>query len=412
MPLTNPKYLTLVGPKLIQVLTLNQITKWSDHSPPLPRDFPHNLRHCCLPWSLWPGLALHIWHRWALRSQGLHGSDRLYMETCRDNSSWELYIWSTSQYRSFTGMSHFLHEVQTGILVVITFIMKYISHPSGCWVLQSPPRETKTKKAEHNLSLAGLPGSSRSEVRKFSWLQISNYHFSSVVGNFQETQVAVVHFIGASMAFGLGTIYLWMQASVEITNPCPGKRGGGTEGKLFVLQVYFSFLMEPPSCPRLVSWGRVLLALLDSLSLVTTVLAGFIAMLVLEWHGWVTSHLVFIFFTVLFKARTQILIIGVKVKRKYNFNKLKYLQTENPGWALHIASTASEWIMFISFDIFLLTFWPDFSSLSLNIKCDNKHEIINQLWHKSISSLYYLSASSPELSVVTSRRSLCWKWLM
>ena len=43
--------------------------------------------------------------------------------------------------------------------------------------------------------------------------------------------MAVVHFIGASMAFGLGTIYLWMQASVEITNPCPGKRRGRIEEK-------------------------------------------------------------------------------------------------------------------------------------------------------------------------------------
>ena len=38
----------------------------------------------------------------------------------------------------------------------------------------------------------------------------------SIVGNFQETQVALVHFIGASLAFGLGTLYLWMQAVVAV----------------------------------------------------------------------------------------------------------------------------------------------------------------------------------------------------
>ena len=33
----------------------------------------------------------------------------------------------------------------------------------------------------------------------------------SIVGNFQETSVVVAHFIGASLCFGLGTIYLWIQ---------------------------------------------------------------------------------------------------------------------------------------------------------------------------------------------------------
>ena len=110
----------------------------------------------------------------------------------------------------------------------------------------------------------------------------------------------------------------------------------------------------------------------------------------IRWNQGTTSRwpLVFLFLTILLKARTQITISGMKVKMENNFNKLKYLQTENPGWALHITSTASEWIMFISFDIFLLTFWQDFSSLSLNINCDNKHEIINKLWHKILSTIY------------------------
>ena len=100
------------------------------------------------------------------------------------------------------------------------------------------------------------------------------------------------------MAFGLGTIYLWMQASVEITNPCPGKRKrrgrieektGGNSGSpmIFVGQVYFTFLVAPPSYPGLITWARVWLALLDSLCLVATVLSGFTAWLVLECHGWV-----------------------------------------------------------------------------------------------------------------------------
>ena len=56
------------------------------------------------------------------------------------------------------------------------------------------------------------------------------------------------------------------------------------------LQVYFSFLLPPPSYPRLVTWTRVLLALLDSLSLLTTVISGATASLISEWHGWVRYH--------------------------------------------------------------------------------------------------------------------------
>ena len=35
--------------------------------------------------------------------------------------------------------------------------------------------------------------------------------YCSMVGNFQETTVSSVHFIGASLCFGLGTIYIWIQ---------------------------------------------------------------------------------------------------------------------------------------------------------------------------------------------------------
>ena len=36
----------------------------------------------------------------------------------------------------------------------------------------------------------------------------------SIVGNFQETSVMVAHFVGASLSFGLGTVYLWIQVLV------------------------------------------------------------------------------------------------------------------------------------------------------------------------------------------------------
>lgn len=36
----------------------------------------------------------------------------------------------------------------------------------------------------------------------------------SIVGNFQETNVRIVHFIGAFCCFGCGTLYFWMQALI------------------------------------------------------------------------------------------------------------------------------------------------------------------------------------------------------
>ena len=56
------------------------------------------------------------------------------------------------------------------------------------------------------------------------------------------------------------------------------------------MQVYFTFVLPPPSSAGLISWSRLALALLDSLSLVATVLSGFTAWLVLEWHGWVRGE--------------------------------------------------------------------------------------------------------------------------
>ena len=36
-----------------------------------------------------------------------------------------------------------------------------------------------------------------------------------MVGNFQESQVAFIHFLGATLCFGLGTVYLWTQVNTD-----------------------------------------------------------------------------------------------------------------------------------------------------------------------------------------------------
>lgn len=43
------------------------------------------------------------------------------------------------------------------------------------------------------------------------WVGFASCLGCSIVGNFQETNVRMVHFVGAFCCFGFGTIYFWMQ---------------------------------------------------------------------------------------------------------------------------------------------------------------------------------------------------------
>lgn len=46
------------------------------------------------------------------------------------------------------------------------------------------------------------------------WLGIGSCLGCSIVANFQETNVRIMHYIGALTCFGLGTAYFWLQASL------------------------------------------------------------------------------------------------------------------------------------------------------------------------------------------------------
>ena len=43
------------------------------------------------------------------------------------------------------------------------------------------------------------------------WLGILGALGVSIVGNFQETEVEIIHFGGAALCFGFGAVYLWIQ---------------------------------------------------------------------------------------------------------------------------------------------------------------------------------------------------------
>jgi hypothetical protein len=47
------------------------------------------------------------------------------------------------------------------------------------------------------------------------WTGLLSCFGLSLVANFQETNVIVVHLTGAFLCFGLGTLYVWLQVSIR-----------------------------------------------------------------------------------------------------------------------------------------------------------------------------------------------------
>lgn len=47
------------------------------------------------------------------------------------------------------------------------------------------------------------------------WLGFTACFGLSLVANFQETNVIAVHFLGAVLCFGVGTIYFWVQVRLN-----------------------------------------------------------------------------------------------------------------------------------------------------------------------------------------------------
>jgi len=147
-----------------------------------------------------------------------------------------------------------------------------------------------------------------SRLRLINYLSLGVGWFAAVgltlVANFQETEVLAVHLTGAFMAFGLGTLYLWSQ-------------------------VLASCLLYPLAHGKSTIIVRLVLAAINSVSFIVMVVAGVQANK--EWHG----------------------------KDPTKWNK------DDGGWTMHVVSTASEWIMSFSFNIFVLTLIPEFRKLVL-----------------------------------------------
>lgn len=46
------------------------------------------------------------------------------------------------------------------------------------------------------------------------WIGLGSCLGISIVANFQETNVRIIHFVGAFICFGFGTVYFWLQACI------------------------------------------------------------------------------------------------------------------------------------------------------------------------------------------------------
>ncbi|ELU15811.1 hypothetical protein CAPTEDRAFT_183312 [Capitella teleta] len=124
----------------------------------------------------------------------------------------------------------------------------------------------------------------------------------SMVGNFQETNVLVVHLIGAILAFGIGTVYCWLTSAL-------------------------SYKMCPSVSSRLTCHIRVLISSFTSVAFIITFTLDGIA------------------------------------KRYFHGNDPRKWYPSDGGWSEHLVSTVSEWLMAIAMLMFFLTFVGEFKSI-------------------------------------------------
>ncbi|KAK3594034.1 hypothetical protein CHS0354_040792 [Potamilus streckersoni] len=128
----------------------------------------------------------------------------------------------------------------------------------------------------------------------------------SIVGNFQETNVLIVHLIGAFLAFGIGGIYCYIQAAMS-----------------------FRMTDLPGNCLKLRIF-RVVLCFLD---------------LLLQIALFVSAE----------EAMSQ---------ETFQTNNLKWT-ADYPGYREHLVSTISEWLVALLTAIFVATFAGEFRKFRL-----------------------------------------------
>lgn len=133
-----------------------------------------------------------------------------------------------------------------------------------------------------------------------------------LVGNFQSSNITTVHGIGAVLAFGLGTVYMWMQSW---------------------LSVYLS--------PRVNSHGvkvfRFVVSALATLFIITTIV-----------------------FSLLYEVANEEKEVVYWTRQK------AWWKEDRNKWTYHILATSSEWLLAFTFVAMLLTLVPEFQRMSFH----------------------------------------------
>uniref|UniRef100_A0A0N7ZBC1 CWH43-like N-terminal domain-containing protein n=2 Tax=Scylla olivacea TaxID=85551 RepID=A0A0N7ZBC1_SCYOL len=134
-----------------------------------------------------------------------------------------------------------------------------------------------------------------------------------LVGNFQSSTITTVHLIGAVLAFGLGTVYQWLQS-------------------------WMSVCLSPRVNSRGVMVVRFICSAMATLLIITTVV-----------------------FSVLHDMANQ----GKEVAY-WAQNKAWWQAEGRKKWSYHVLATSSEWMLAFTFVAMLLTLVPEFKRMSFH----------------------------------------------
>lgn len=137
------------------------------------------------------------------------------------------------------------------------------------------------------------------------WIGFGSCLGISIVANFQETNVRIVHLVGAFLCFGLGTVYFWIQAVIS-----------------YYLQPYVGSMLK--------AHVRLFLSVVCTIFFIVVAVTG------------VISHILF---------------RGEDPRKWY---------PSDGGWKYHVASSISEWVVATAFCFYILTFTDEFRSLSID----------------------------------------------
>uniref|UniRef100_A0A182ML88 CWH43-like N-terminal domain-containing protein n=1 Tax=Anopheles culicifacies TaxID=139723 RepID=A0A182ML88_9DIPT len=137
------------------------------------------------------------------------------------------------------------------------------------------------------------------------WIGIGSCLGISIVGNFQETNVRIVHYVGAFLSFGLGTVYFWIQS-------------------------YISYYIQPYMGTMQKANLRMALSVVCTIFFMIVAVTG------------VISHILF---------------RGTDPRKWY---------PSDGGWEYHVASSISEWIVATAFCFYVLTFTDEFRTMQFD----------------------------------------------